>query len=83
MTTEKNDGSKKNNDRAGSNHLVEPEKQTPSAEPTGQGTTPHETERPRIPVRPGPGGKVDARQREKIDRRREQALEILSTMIGI
>jgi hypothetical protein len=26
---------------------------------------------------------VDARQREKIDRRREQALEILSTMIGI
>jgi len=87
MTTldnmENQDANKKNNDRAGSNHLAKPEKQTPSAELTGQGITSHETERPRIPVRPGSGGRVDARQREKIDRRREQALKILSTMLGV
>ena len=87
MTTldnmENQDASKKNNDRARSNHLAKPEEQKASAELAGEGTATHEAQRSRNPVRPGPGGRVDARQREKIDRKRDAALEILSTMLGI
>lgn len=87
MTTldnmENQDASKKNNDRARSNHLAQPEEQKASAELARKGTATHEAQRSRNPVRPGPGGRVDARQREKIDRKRDAALEILSTMLGI
>lgn len=87
MTTldnmENQDASEKNNDRARSNHLAKPEEQKASAELAGEGTATHEAQRSRNPVRPGPGGRVDARQREKIDRKRDAALEILSTMLGI
>lgn len=83
MTLEKHDASEKDNDRAGFNHLAKPKKQKTSEKLAGKGTAPHEVERSRNPVRPGPGGRVDARQREKIERRREQALEILSKMLGV
>jgi hypothetical protein len=87
MTTldnmENQDASKKNNDRTRPDRMVKPEEQTPSAELAGEGTATHEAQRSRNPVRPGPGGRVDARQREKIDRKRDAALEILSTMLGV
>lgn len=87
MTTldnmENQDASKKNNDRTRPDRMVKPQEQTPSEIVKGEGTAPHEAQRARNPVRSGPGGRVDARQREKIDRRGKQALEILSTMLGV
>tara|TARA_R100001244_G_scaffold99492_1_gene74313 strand:- start:94 stop:366 length:273 start_codon:yes stop_codon:yes gene_type:complete len=79
---ENNDASKKNNDRARPDRVVEPQEQTPGEILEGQGTAAHEAERPRNPVRSGIGGRVDERECEEIDRRGEQALKILSTMLG-
>ena len=87
MTTfdnmENDNASEKNNDRAGSNRMVEPQEQTPGEKLARKRIAPHEAERPRNPVRSGPGGRVDARECEKIDRRGKAALEILSTMLGV
>jgi len=86
MTTfdnmENDNASKKNNDRAGSDRMVELEEQTPGAIVTGEGIATHEVERSRDPVRPRPGGRVDARQCQTIDRRKEEALKILDTYFG-
>ena len=86
MTTldnmENQDASKKNNDRAGSDRMVKSQEQTPGAIVTGEGITTHEVERSRNPVRPRPGGRVDARQCQTIDRRYDEALKILDTYFG-
>ena len=87
MTTldnmENDNASEKNNDRNRPDRMVEPQEQTPSEIVEGEGTATHEAERSRNPVRSGPGGRVDARECEKIDRRGKAALEILSTMLGV
>jgi hypothetical protein len=79
---ETHDASKKNNDRAGSDRMVELEEQTPGAIVTGEGIATHEAQRSRNPVRPRPGGRVDARQCQTIDRRYGEALKILDTYFG-
>ena len=79
---ETHDASKKNNDRARPDRMVELEEQTPGAIVTGEGITTHEVERSRNPVRPRPGGRVDARQCQTIDRRYDEALKILDTYFG-
>ena len=87
MTTfdnmENQDASKKNNDRAGSDRMVKPQEQTPGEKLARKRIAPHETQRSRDPIRSGPGGRVDARECEKINRRSEAALKILSTMLGV
>ena len=87
MTTldnmENDDASEKNNDRAGSNRMVKPQEQTPGAIVEGEGIASYEIERSRNPVRPGLGGRVDARECQKIDRRKEEALQILQTLLGV
>ena len=74
--------SEKNNDGTRPDRMVELEEQTPGAIVKGEGIATHETKRPRIPVRPGPGGRVDARQCQAIDRRYDEALKILDTYFG-
>ena len=87
MTTldnmENDNASEKNNDRNRSDRMVESQEQTPGEKLARKRIATHETERPRDPVRPGPGRRVDARECEKIDRRGKAALEILSTMLGV
>lgn len=74
--------SEKNNDGARPDRMVELEEQTPGAIVKGEGIATHEVERSRDPVRPRPGGRVDARQCQKIDRRYDEALKILDTYFG-
>jgi len=50
------DASEKNNDRAGSNRMVESKKQTPGSKLARKRIAPHEVERARNPVRSGLGG---------------------------
>ena len=87
MTTldnmENDNASEKNNDRNRPDRMVEPQEQTPSEIVEVEGTATHDAERSRNPGRSGPGGRVDARECEKIDRRGKAALEILSTMLGV
>ena len=87
MTTldnmENDNASEKNNDRNRPDRMVESQEQTPGEKLARKRIATHEAERPRNPVRSGPGGRVDARECEKIDRRGKAALEILSTMLGV
>ena len=87
MTTldnmENDNASEKNNDRNRPDRMVESEKQTPGEKLARKRIASHEAQRSRDPVRPSLGRRVDARQREKIDRKRDAALNILSTMLGV
>ena len=87
MTTldnmENDNASEKDNDRARPDRMVKPQEQTPGAIVEGEGIASHEAQRSRNPVRPGLGGRVDERECQKIDRRKEEALQILQTLFGV
>ena len=87
MTTfdnmENQDASEKDNDRARFDRMVEPQEQKTSAVLAREGIAPHEAERARNPIRSRTGRRVDARECEKIDRKRDEALNILATMLGV